>query len=102
MVYDWSRQDAWSPGAWSPGAWSTGAFAAGTWHLIGPKNTVQPAVTGLLTQGSVLSCSTGTWTSSFGVPTYSYQWMRGTKPIAGATASTYTLALADSQQPISC
>lgn len=67
-----------------------------------PTNTVPPAVTGTLTQGQLLSCTTGTWTDS---PTgYTYQWKRadlGTN-IGGATASTYTLVAGDVGHTIKC
>ena len=55
-----------------------------------PVNTVAPAVTGTASAGSVLSCSTGTWTG-LPTPTYTYQWQHGTTNIGGATAATYTL-----------
>ena len=55
-----------------------------------PVNTGAPSVSGTAQTGSVLSCSTGSWTGT-PTPTYAYQWQHGTTNIASATASTYTL-----------
>lgn len=66
-----------------------------------PVNTVAPAITGTNSVGSVLTCSTGTWTY-LGDITYAYQWRRGGSPIGGATASTYTLVQADAAATIDC
>lgn len=60
-----------------------------------PVNTVAPAITGTTTVGSVLTASTGTWTSAAGALSYAYQWRRNGVDIGGATASTYTLVGAD-------
>ena len=58
-----------------------------------PINTVLPAITGTPIAGSVLTCSTGTWsTGSSGSPiTYTYQWIHGITNISGATSNTLTL-----------
>jgi hypothetical protein len=65
-----------------------------------PYNTVAPVASGSLTVGSVLSCTTGTWTMS---PTgYAYQWKRGAVGIGGATSSTYTTVTADGGALLSC
>ena len=66
-----------------------------------PVNTVAPAITGTNSVGSVLTCSTGTWTY-LGDITYAYQWRRGGSPIGGATASTYTLVTADGGNTVDC
>lgn len=66
-----------------------------------PVNTVAPAITGTNSVGSVLTCSTGTWTY-LGDISYAYQWRRGGSPIGGATASTYTLVTADGGNTIDC
>jgi hypothetical protein len=64
-----------------------------------PFASAVPVVTGTTTQGQVLTTTTGTW---IGSPTgYAYQWLRcdasgnSCVTIAGATATTYTLVLAD-------
>jgi hypothetical protein len=65
-----------------------------------PVNTSAPVISGSTTIGSVVSCSTGTWTNS---PTsYTYQWKRNGTAIAFATSSTYTLVSGDSGQSITC
>jgi hypothetical protein len=65
-----------------------------------PVNTTPPAVTGVATVGSNLTCSTGVWTGS---PTsYTYAWYRGAVPIAGATNAVYALVGADSGNSVSC
>jgi hypothetical protein len=59
-----------------------------------PVNTVRPVVTVVtnLQVGSTLSSSTGTWTNA---ATYARAWTHNGSPIAGATATTYTLVTAD-------
>jgi hypothetical protein len=66
-----------------------------------PVNDIAPVVSGLLTTGSTLSCTTGTWS---GAPTitYAYQWRRGGIDIGGATSSTYVLVVADMYNNIDC
>jgi hypothetical protein len=66
-----------------------------------PINDIAPVVSGLLTTGSTLSCTTGTWS---GAPTitYAYQWRRGGVDIGGATSSTYVLVVADMYNNIDC
>jgi hypothetical protein len=67
---------------------------------LAPANLAAPAITGTLTTGSTIACSTGTWQS---YPTsYAYQWKRGGANIGGATASTYLLAVADEGANIKC
>jgi hypothetical protein len=67
---------------------------------VSPSPTVAPAITGTLTVGSTLTCSTGTWAGS---PTsYAYQWLRDGVEIGGATASTHLLVSGDSGHMISC
>ncbi len=58
-----------------------------------PSNNFIPVITGIPTQGQVLTTTTGIWTQ---YPTsYAYQWQRDEVAIVGATASTYTLTSAD-------
>lgn len=66
-----------------------------------PVNTVAPVISGGTSVGSILSCTTGTWTGN-PTPTYTYQWYRGVNPIGGATSSTYTLVAADVSNLIKC
>jgi hypothetical protein len=63
-------------------------------------NTVAPAVTGTTTEGQTLTTTNGTWTPT--PASYTYQWVRGSTPISGATASTYALVDADGDQNIFC
>jgi hypothetical protein len=100
--YDWSHQQVFAPGAWSPGAWLAGAWAPGAWNLQGATCSVAPAVTGSTTVGSTLSCTSGTWSSTNGVPSFAYQWMRGSAKIAGATSSSYIITTADPGNLVSC
>jgi len=82
-------------------AGSTGADSAATSVVIGtPVSTTAPSVTGTAQQGSVLTASAGSWSPT--PSAYSYQWQRsaagGTGSwtnISGATATTYTLTIAD-------
>ena len=65
-----------------------------------PVNTILPAITGTASVGNSLSASTGTWTDADGdIPTYSYQWKRGTTNV-GINASSYTLTAADAHANI--
>ena len=62
-------------------------------------NSVAPAITGTATVGSVLTATPGTWSPS--PDSVTYQWIRGSTPIAGATNSTYTLVIKDRAKRIS-
>jgi hypothetical protein len=64
-----------------------------------PVNTVAPAISGTPTVGQTLTVSNGTWSGS---PAFRYVWRRGTEIIAGASASSYTLVLADQGALITC
>ncbi len=65
-----------------------------------PANTTPPVVSGTPAIGSALLCVPGLWT---GKPaTFSYQWLRGGVPIAGANATSYTVQSADAGNSISC
>jgi len=50
-------------------------------------NTAPPAVDGTAQVGLPLAASNGTWSTG---GTFSYQWFAGPKPIAGATAASFT------------
>jgi len=66
-----------------------------------PVNTTAPVVSGTPTVGSTLLCAPGLWTGK-PAPTFSYQWLRGGVPIAGANATGYTVQSADAANSISC
>ncbi len=74
---------------------SRGADAAGKL----PVCSVAPAITGTETQGSTLTCSSGTWSKS---PSFTYQWNRNGSAISGATASTRVLAAGDVGATLTC
>jgi hypothetical protein len=76
-----------------------------------PYNAAGPSVTGTATVGSLLSCSSGSWTGepglalSVGWPLtspFSYQWLRNGAPIAGATSPAYTVQAVDVGQALVC
>lgn len=69
---------------------------------VAPSNTVAPVISGSTSLGSTLSCTTGTWSGSPAVFTYSYQWKRNGTNIGGATSSTYVTVVADSAASITC
>lgn len=79
---------------------SLGAFDASTTPAA-PVNTVAPALSGIRTQGQVLTTSNGSWTGS-PLPAFTYQWKRAGSNISGATSQSYTLVLADVGQSIKC
>lgn len=68
--------------------------------LVGPSNTVAPAVTGTVELGETLTCGTGTWTGLGN--TYAYQWYRDGEELVGETTNTYTLAAEDDDASIVC
>jgi hypothetical protein len=66
-----------------------------------PLNLVAPVASGVVSVGSLLSCTTGTWTSTASI-SYSYQWQRNSVDIAGAVNPTYTAVNADLGNNITC
>ena len=66
-----------------------------------PKNKTPPEVRGTPQVGETLDCTEGTWSGTLPL-TPSYQWLRGTSPISGATKSTYTVASVDRGYSLSC
>jgi len=65
-----------------------------------PVNTVAPAISGTAAVGNTILVSNGTWTGS---PSgYSYQWLRNGTNIAGATSSSYLVAVADEGASLTC
>ena len=76
-----------------------------------PVNTALPAVSGMPTVGSLLSCSNGSWTGdSLQAPAmswplttpFAYQWLRDGGPIAGATSAAYVVQAADVGHSLAC
>ena len=67
-----------------------------------PVNARSPRVRGLVTVGSVLSCSTGQWLDTGGPSPFTFRWLRGGAVIAGATLSGYRLTPADRNHLIAC
>ena len=79
---------------------SASATSNGISILSPPANTVAPVISGSSTSGSVLSCTTGTWTGD-PVLTYLYQWKQGVSNI-GTGSSTYTSVDGDIGFSITC
>ena len=83
-------------------AGSTSATTPVTGLITGilPTNTVLPAISGLLVNGSLLSASTGTWSGTQPM-TFTYQWQvcnavtKSCANISEAVNSTLKLSLAD-------
>lgn len=73
--------------------------ANATW--LATTNSVAPAVTpGTATTGTVMSCTTGTWSH---VPTaYTYQWQRAGVDLSGKTSPTYAIVAGDLTHAITC
>jgi hypothetical protein len=69
--------------------------------FLAPANIVAPAVTGIADENETLSCTEGTWVGT-GTITFTYQWLRGTTLITGATASTYEVVFDDRGFLLSC
>lgn len=67
----------------------------------GQMIVVSPRVSGVATVGSTVKVIPGPWgtTTKSGV-SQSFQWLRGSTPIAGATGSTYVLTAADRGQVV--
>jgi hypothetical protein len=67
---------------------------------VAPANVSPPTIAGVAQQGQTLSASQGSWSGTTPI-SYAYQWQRCSSsgsncaPIAGATATTYTLTSAD-------
>jgi Big-like domain-containing protein len=61
----------------------------------------KPAISGTRAPGRRLTCASGTWSGTAPL-TYSYQWRRVGAAIAGATASTHIVAVADVGASLTC
>ncbi|WP_344044885.1 Ig-like domain repeat protein [Nocardioides panacihumi] len=64
-----------------------------------PVSTASPSISGTPRLGAQLSATSGSW--SPGGARYTYQWLRNGSPIAGATASSYRVGLADVAKALS-
>lgn len=81
---------------------SAGATAAAAAIVASaPVNTAAPVISGATDLGAVLTATNGTW-SGYPAPSFARQWQRNGVNIAGATAGTYTVAVADSGATITC
>lgn len=69
------------------------SLATFTYPLKGYTKSPRPKISGAAKVGSTLTAKVGTWSPRPTVITY--KWLRSGKVIAGATASTYTLTVAD-------
>jgi hypothetical protein len=76
-----------------------------------PFNTVGPSISGKPLVGSLLTCSSGSWTGepelalAVGWPlvgTFSYQWLRDGTAIAGANSDAYIVQAADLGHSLVC
>jgi hypothetical protein len=68
---------------------------------VSPASLEPPQVSGTPVVGESLTCLHGTW-SGAPAPVLEYQWLRGGVSIEGATASNYTLVVADRGSALSC
>ena len=75
---------------------------------IAPENVLAPFVAGPLHPGDspayaqvgeVMTCNIGAW---IGAQRYTFQWNVGGTPVSQATASTYTVQVADAGSTITC
>lgn len=66
---------------------------ATAYAVAAPSNSVLPAISGVLSVGSVLTAYEGVWANE---PTaFTYQWENAGTPIGGATSKTYTVQAGD-------
>ncbi len=71
-----------------------------TSSVSAPVSSILPSITGGSGAGTVVACSSGTWTN---VPTkYTYQWQKDGSNIGGATGGEYLVASGDIGHDISC
>jgi hypothetical protein len=78
---------------------TTSSPAVGPLVVGPPVDKTAPSLSGTPLPGDTLTCHPGTWT---GIPSFTYQWMRGTTPITGATADTYTVTILDEGSTLTC
>jgi hypothetical protein len=67
---------------------------------VAPVSVSPPALSGTALPGDTLRCSPGSWTNA--TDAFGYQWERDGEPIAGATAPTYAVQIADEAHTLSC
>lgn len=72
---------------------ATGTASATSAVLPGDLTAQTPTITGTAEVGRVLTANPGAWGP--GTVTFTYQWLRGSTTIAGATSATYTAGAAD-------
>ncbi|WP_146585251.1 nidogen-like domain-containing protein [Puniceibacterium confluentis] len=77
--------------------------SAATSSVVEPNNppTGGVTITGASVQGQTLTAETSTLADADGLGTLSFQWLRGTSEITGATAQTYLLGQDDVGQAVS-
>lgn len=79
---------------------SQGSASEGTSNSLvvgtAPVNTVAPTLSpsGTQSTGTLITANVGTWSGTATI-TYEYKWTRNGVEISGATASTYTIQVAD-------
>jgi hypothetical protein len=78
---------------------ATSPTLVATAALERPAVTRAPRVLGKPALGQALACDAGAWSTGGG---FGYAWLRDGKPIAGATAVLYGIAVADGGHRLSC
>lgn len=91
----WGGDFSWAVITRSGSGWPTGFVHFNDQAM---KADAQPAIEGPAKVGATLSTDGGAW--SPGDPELTYQWRRGRKAIAGATAPTYTVSREDRNRRI--
>jgi hypothetical protein len=72
----------------------------GAYEAAVPQNTARPVISGAPQPGATLMCSSGTWINF--AQSFSYLWLRDGVAVAGATAASYTVAVADRGHALTC
>lgn len=73
----------------------------GASNLGAPFTLTPPVISGTTSVGNNLSSTNGTYSSGATI-THTYQWLRNSVAISGATANTYTLVSDDVGKTIVC